>query len=443
MNEHTTTDHDGDASGGGVEITLEARPARRLVRPTGSHRHIVFSLRVGELARQVERRPLTVGLVLDRSGSMSGNKLRDAKRVVQKIFSSLGERDRAAIVIFDEHIDVLQPLAEVTPEVRDRIRRELDAVHARGSTALHEGWLTGCRAIAGDDLPADERSLARCWLFTDGQANVGETDPERIATEASGIRDNARIGTSTFGFGADYNEELLGPMAVAGGGQFHHLESSQDIARAFEGELGALFAVAAMRVRLEVELAGGMTIESLSAYRGSYLNASEQSWAVDLGDLAGGEERRVVVTCGFPTEDRAFSYTVRARLVWTDDSGDRTGEWQELTFTQASHAECDAEPMDMSVMRWVGLAYEDRARVQAVTKTNAGDYYGAERLLRRTAERIRRYAGDDAALKEAIFSLLLQADEIPMWSRDAMVKKGMYSSSQARSRGQKDYRSDR
>src|SRR5262249_51083920 len=144
---------------------------------------------------------------------------------------------------------------------------ELGQIEARGSTALHEGWLRGCQAIAANEAAHDGQALARCWLFTDGQANVGETDPERIATEAAGIRDNAGIGTSTFGFGADYNEQLLGPLAVAGGGQFHHLESVRDLARTFQGERNALFAVAAMRVRLVIEVAPGMTGDLVSAFR--------------------------------------------------------------------------------------------------------------------------------------------------------------------------------
>ncbi|HAH15345.1 MAG TPA: hypothetical protein DCL45_04785, partial [Chloroflexi bacterium] len=41
--------------------------------------------------------------------------------------------------------------------------------------------------------------------------------------DVAGVREHARITTSTFGIGDDYAEELLQPMAVAGGGQFHHL----------------------------------------------------------------------------------------------------------------------------------------------------------------------------------------------------------------------------
>src|SRR5438132_172271 len=99
----------------------------------------------------------------------------------------------------------------------------------------------------------DAGRLTRCFLLTDGLANVGVTDVEQIAADAAGVRANAGVGTSTFGIGLDYNEALLGPMAVAGGGQFHNLRSPAEIATTFLGELGELLAVAARDVRLEIE----------------------------------------------------------------------------------------------------------------------------------------------------------------------------------------------
>ena len=92
------------------------------------------------------------------------------------------------------------------------MRAELSRIDARGSTALHEAWLTGCRLIAPDR--AQTGRLTRTFLLTDGLANVGLTDAEQIAVQAGEVRANAGIGTSTFGIGVDYDEGLLG---VGGG----------------------------------------------------------------------------------------------------------------------------------------------------------------------------------------------------------------------------------
>ncbi|MGH2503828.1 MAG: vWA domain-containing protein [Ktedonobacterales bacterium] len=205
-----------------IDVALTARPEKTLLRPTGSRRHAVFGVRaVREQPEPADesaepaapRRPLTLALTLDRSGSMSGAPLRMAKQVAIALMDGLTEQDELAVVIFDEKIETLQALAAVTPEVKRQTRRALEQVEARGSTALHEAWLTSCNMLAGDHLPEDR--LARCYLLTDGQANVGETDVETIATQAAGVREHAGVGTSAFGLGDDYNEHLLRPV---GGG---------------------------------------------------------------------------------------------------------------------------------------------------------------------------------------------------------------------------------
>src|SRR5262245_51059684 len=104
-------------------------------------------------------------------------------------------------------------------------------------------------------------------------------------------------GTSTFGIGDDYAETLLGPLAVAGGGQFHHLRSPEDIARTFLGELGELLNVVALNVQLEVEASEGTEAEVISPYWPR--RTGETRWAVALGDLLEGEERHVIVRFAF------------------------------------------------------------------------------------------------------------------------------------------------
>src|SRR5260221_1294972 len=125
-------------------------------------------------------------------------------------------------------------------------------------------------------------------------------------------------------------------MAVAGGGQFHHLETAHDLARTFQGERDDLFAVAAMRVRLEVEMAPGMTGELISAFRRSGAAEQASTWSVDLGDLLANEERHVVVRFGFPSDDRAYTDTLRARHDRTHDSGERTAACQKTSFTHSA-----------------------------------------------------------------------------------------------------------
>lgn len=432
----------GEDDGRGVNIRLEARPERRLVRPNGSKRHVVYSLAVDAPrdAAKRERRALRLAMVLDRSGSMQGEPIDTAKRTLLSLIEALDERDEAAVVVFDDRIDVLQSAAHVTPQVKQQVRQLLRHVEARAGTALHEGWLTGCRAIAPEAAVADDPRLTRCLLLTDGQANIGEIDSEVIAREAREIRERAGVGTSTLGIGAGYNEALLAPMAVAGGGMFHHIRSNREIAAALGGETGDLRQVAALRVRLEIEAQPGMGAEAISMYPLTAVADKPATWSLDIGDLFAAEERQIVVRFSFPGEDKAFTYAVRGRIVWSDDDGAHQSPWQTVSFTYGSQKACSDEPRDPEAMHWIGLHHAERAEYRAAELSARGDPQAAQEVLRRVRRRIAGYAGEDAQLVVAV-QMLSELEEI-LATRllSTLESKERYYSSQRRSRGQKDYR---
>ena len=398
-----------DTTGAGAAnqgVTLESRPERRLIRNSGSHRHIDFSIRVKDALPQArpQRAPLTIALVLDRSGSMAGDKLPTAKRAALAVLDRLDERDEVAVVVFDSTVDVLQPAATATDKTKQRIRQALARIEARASTALYEGWLTGCQAIASDGAGPRPDAVARCFLLTDGQANVGVIDPEEIASAAAGIRERAGIGTSTFGIGRDYNESLLGPMAVAGSGQFHHLRSAEEIVNTFVGELGEMLAVAASKVRLELDGGSDITAEVISSYRASQPLPGTSRVTVPIGDLMAGEERHVIVRFGFPAHGELSERRIVARMLWSAGGVEYATPWQETRFTYADHAACDAERqsgMDGAVMHWVGLHHAERAKRVATDLNRRGDYEGARQTAEGVRRRIAEYASADADLRQA------------------------------------------
>lgn len=426
-----------------IHLSLTARPERRLIRPGGSSRHIDFVIRVGKPASGSPRRriPLRIAIVLDRSGSMAGEKLATAKQAALAVVDHLDERDRVALVVFDDRVDVVQPLSKVTPELKSTLQSALAGIDARATTALHEGWLTGAHQVASDDAEDANEQLARVLLLTDGLANVGEQDPERIAAQAAGVREQAGVGTSTFGIGADYNESLLGPMAVAGGGQFHHLRSPSDIAATFVGELGDLLAVAASQVYLELRLDRRVQVDVISAFRlGTSDDGAQRHHRISIGDLLPGDERHVVVRFTFPISAPHAGYTIQARLRWRADGVEHATRWEEARFECADDRACDAEPRDAQVMHWVGLHHAERARQQAAECSRRGDLDGAREVLRQVSARIAEYAGEDADLQRTIRELDDLQRELSRAPVDPLRAKELTYQAHRTSRGQKDYR---
>lgn len=422
-------------------LALDAAPERLRIRPVPSFRHIDFRIRVaGRDDATADRAPVTLALVLDRSGSMSGEKLATAKRSAAAVLNRLDERDTVAAVVFDSHIDVVQQAAPATAQTKAHALAALEAVQARASTALHEGWLTGCQAIASDSPAAQGRGPARCFLLTDGIANVGETDPEKIASDAAAIRERTGISTSTFGIGDDYQEHLLAPMAVAGAGQFHHLRSAADIAYALPGELGAALAAVASQVRLELRVDPGVSVDVVSRYWPAEVVPGSQ-WSIAVGDLVGGEERHVVVRFGFPPPSGPSGKTVRARLVWRAAGLEHATDWRAVQFTYADHQTCDLEARDASVMHWVGLHHADRAQIEAARLNRLGQFEAARDLVHRVAGRIEEYAGGDPDLQRASQELLALEHVVGSQPLAAPVAKEMTYQRQRASRAQADYRS--
>jgi Mg-chelatase subunit ChlD len=416
-------------------VLLEMHPERRLIG-RGSHRHVDFRIHVATQRQPVDRRAVAVGLVIDRSGSMHGDKVDTARRAALAVLDRLNGKDRVAVVIFDDRIDVLQNGALATPEVKARLREQVLGVQARGSTALHAGWLAGCRAIAPDSLGS---SLARCFLLTDGLANIGLTDAERIASEVADVREHAGVGTSTFGIGNDYDESLLGPMAVAGGGQFHNLRTAEEIAHTFVGELGELLSVAAANVRLVVEVGPGTAVEVVSPYPQRQLSATR--WSIAVGDLLSEEDRRVVVRFAFNSFPVRPAEIVRGRLEWRSSEGvEQHGPWQEIAFEAADSEARRAETADPLVLQIVGQHHATRAQTVAHRQSRQGDLDGARTTLKRVAQRIRDYAGDDPQLRQAIVELEAAQQQLVERGYDsARSKEGWYLAA-ASARGQRDLR---
>ena len=433
-------------------VTVTARPDRAHVPVSGGERFLDTEIRVAARparAGQVGRLPVAIGIVIDRSGSMGGGKIETAKAAALAVIDQLRDGDEIAITIFDNHIEVLQPRVRVTPEVRRDVRRLLAGVHSRGGTALHAGWLDGCRALANGQLTVGADTITRCFLLTDGQANEGVTDVDLICQDVAGVREHARITTSTFGIGDDYAEELLQPMAVAGGGQFHHLRTPEEIARTFLGELGEVFEIAASAVALEFEVDARATVEVVSEYWTGRRNAlvgsadgPRQTLRVEVGDLTFAEVRHVVLALVYPAQAAgAPDQLVRVRGIWRVPGGDESASpWQDVRYVHADEATCDADVIDPAVARWVGEHLIERTRKSSSARSKRGDLSGVFEDEAELGSRLGAFVSASAHVEA--MSVSYHAVSLGMRTArlsEASAKEASFNSSRV-SRGQRDFR---
>jgi Ca-activated chloride channel family protein len=196
---------------------------------------------------------------------MGGDKIELVKEAVNHAIACLGPDDRVSLVIFDNEIEVLQPLAPATMPTREAIRQRLRQVEARGGTNLSDGWLTGCQQLANEAPATPGTRLQRAILLTDGQANDGITDHTELATHAAALR-RMGIATTAMGVGHGFDEVLLTTLVEAGGGNFKYIEHPGQFAGFFEAEIGGLTEVAALRPQLELTLPRGLRARLLNRF---------------------------------------------------------------------------------------------------------------------------------------------------------------------------------
>lgn len=270
---------------------------RRLVRSDArSRRHVRLEITAPEAPPREGRVPVNLAFVVDRSGSMAGDKIEKAREAAIQGIRALRIEDRFAVVAYDDQVEVVVPSTEATPESRAEAERRIAAIDERGSTDLCGGWTAGCDEVARA-LGTD--AVGRCLLLTDGLANQGVTEPGILAARADDLR-RRRIATSALGIGADFDEALLAAMAEAGGGNFHFVKGAAQIPGFLAAEVGEALAVTAREVALVVEAGPGVRVASLNGFP---CTREGGTWRVEIGALFGGQVIDPVLRLAFPPGD--------------------------------------------------------------------------------------------------------------------------------------------
>jgi Ca-activated chloride channel family protein len=345
--------------------------------------HAMVELSVPELADEAERAPLRVALVLDRSGSMAGPKLAVARRCARWLAERLRPIDELALVSFDGRVRLLVPRAHVDAS---RVRAALASIGPGGQTNLSGGWLRGL----GELIDAQADGPRKILLLTDGLANEGITDHGDLVGMARRARVEG-VSTSTIGFGAGFDEDLLRDMADAGGGNTHFAATPDDAPGIFERELEGLTRVVAHNVTLDIR--PGPAVELLAVLNDYPSLAVDGGAQIELGDAYAGERRRVVLKLRIP-HLAALGPCVVAELVLRFTSVGETIEQRTTTIpvvaNAVSAAEAAAVPPDAEVREEVLVLRSARVRDEAIRLADEGRFEEALGAVEATADDLER-----------------------------------------------------
>jgi len=236
-------------NGKALEVVLNTRK-QVLASNSGESLDVLLRLRapMQEADLAARRAQIAVSLVIDRSGSMNGGKLDEAKRCALDLLSRLKDGDWVSVVIYDDQVEVLLETMSVRM-AKALLPLRLDEIQPRNMTNLHGGWLKGAETLAPR---AGRGMVSRVILLSDGQANRGLLERESIYQQ---VRDLASAGvtTTTVGIGFDFNEELMTGIATAGQGNSWYGQRAEDLAESFDAELGFLTNLVWQDVRVQLD----------------------------------------------------------------------------------------------------------------------------------------------------------------------------------------------
>jgi Ca-activated chloride channel family protein len=223
-------------------------------------------LQIGVQAREAgdaQVTPLNLALVIDRSGSMDApDKWPYLQQSLRVFFRNLDADDIVAVVGYDDQAEVVLPAQPVGD--RRWIERTIERLYPRGSTNLHAGLMLGFQEV---DKNFDIRRNNRVILLTDGIANRGVTDSDRIAREALAYNQRG-IHLSTIGLGLDFNDQLLSQLARQGKGAYHFIDSAEEMDKVFRREVAGLVEKVAREVAVTVCPGEGVEMVALTGYDG-------------------------------------------------------------------------------------------------------------------------------------------------------------------------------
>jgi Ca-activated chloride channel family protein len=240
-----------------------------------------------------ESRNVDMVIVLDRSGSMKGRKINDARQAVLNLLSSLSAKDRFALITYSDNVQHISTLDPVTSGHRERLESLIHRITARGGTNLGAGLQAGMNLLVS---AADNGNTRKVILISDGLANKGVTDSTRLGSMA-GVAVEKEFAVSTVGVGNNFNEQLMTAIADRGAGNYYYLENPMAFAEVFQKELFYSKATVATNVSISLPLDNEISLVDASGYAIEIQNDHAVFYP---GDLRSGQIRKLFLTLQIP-----------------------------------------------------------------------------------------------------------------------------------------------
>lgn len=332
-----------------------------------------------------ERAPMNIALVIDRSGSMEGPRIRAARDAAKMAVDRLGPRDIVSVISYDQVVEVEVPATRATD--KQAIKDRIDRLTARGSTAIWAGMQRGADEVRKFKSP---ELVNKIILLSDGLANVGPSKPDDFVGLGRQLgRDG--ITVSTIGLGREYNEDLMAGLARASEGTHKFVQEPADLAQFFAREFDDAQNVVAQSIIIHIDLAPGL---SPGKGLGRDAEVQAQRMTFRLSQIIAETEQSVVAAIEVPATFAAGEKSLGriAVSLTSADGAARDLDAQTVTARFSDRATDRDASIDKTVMRDVTVHEARAANDEAVKLRDQGRVEDARRKFEDNAKVIEEKA---------------------------------------------------
>lgn len=373
------------SSGVGQAVTLSAALDRTRVMQNGDGTvRMQLTLKGEERASEGVVVPSDLVVVLDRSGSMSGEKWTRAKAATQELIDQLGLQDRFSLVTYESGVRMEIPLAPADRDNRARWASIVASLETAGGTNMSAGLDTAHQHLLQYREP---NRAARVILISDGQANEGDATLPGLTRRASNAARSEYV-LSTVGVGLGFNEELMTALANVGTGNFYYVQEDTTLAGVFKDEFESARETVASGLAVRIQPAPGVVVEDAAGY---VLEDLGGETVFRPGTLFAGQKRTVWVRYRVPTNGSGEVTLGAVRAEYTDQ-GTRKHTSLDALPTIARVATEDDFYAGINEDVWgSGVAVDEynEMRLKVSSAIQRGDRGGAERELQEYRRRSR------------------------------------------------------
>ncbi len=366
-----------------------------------------------------DRVPVNISLVLDKSGSMGGDKIARAKEAAVMMVNMLEKNDIFSLVVYDSNVKTIIPATKLSDKTS--LLRKINRISSGGSTALFGGVSKG---IAEVEKFFKKDIVNRVVLLSDGLANVGPSTPYELGR--LGIASAKKgIAITTIGLGLGYNEDLMTQLAMNSDGNHAFVENARDLAGIFSKELGDVFTVVAQDVKIIITCPEGMrptrVIDRNATIR-------DREVTLFLNQIYSKQQKYVILELEVPAEKAGKKRKVASvDIVYNNMKTRVKDNLQKFAMASFSASrEKVKENANVEVQVKATRAIANETNKKAIVLRDKGDIKGAQGLMTSNSEMLRQQAeilNSDTLLQESreVLEDARVIDDEEQWNKNRKI----------------------